>query len=268
VRADPTQIEQVLLNLVANARDAMPSGGRLSFETGLALLGPDEVAALPGLSPGPHVLLIVADNGTGMDAATRARVFEPFFTTKPRGRGTGLGLATVFGIVKQSGGAIALESEPGAGTTFRIYLPRVDAPDDAPEQAQPAAAARGDETVLLVEDDDQVRTVLHQVLARAGYEVLPASGPAEALAACGQRAAPIHLLVTDVVMPRMNGRQLAARVRDLRPATRVLYLTGWSEDAFPDPSADPSADPDAEILQKPVAASALLRAVRRILDRP
>ncbi|HEX2094085.1 MAG TPA: PAS domain S-box protein, partial [Longimicrobiaceae bacterium] len=224
VRADPGQLEQVLLNLAVNARDAMPSGGRLIVETRNARLDEELKRTYPYVVPGPYVLLAVTDTGHGMDRETQERVFEPFFTTKPRG--TGLGLSTVYGIVKQSGGYIWVYSEPENGTTFRIYLPPVEAPS---EEAAPgpgaAAPTRGAETVLLAEDEETVRRLAKRVLQRSGYTVLEAADGEEALRVAEAHRGPIHLLVTDVVMPRLGGRDLAARLLAARPGLRVLYVS-------------------------------------------
>jgi PAS domain S-box-containing protein len=232
VRADPGEIEQVIMNLVVNARDAMPRGGRLTIET--RNQAPDESSARqhPEVPPGPHVLLAVGDTGCGMDPPTLARIFEPFFTTKEPGKGTGLGLATVYGIVKQSGGHIAVASEPGHGTTFTIYLPRVEAPLPA-SGVRPALPGlpRGTGTILLVEDEEGIRKLARLVLAAQGYTVLAARGGREALQICAQHPDTIHLLVTDVVMPEMSGGELAELLVARRPALRVLYLSGYTPDA-------------------------------------
>ena len=233
VQADPGQIEQVLVNLAVNARDAMPTGGRLTLTTAnVEIDAPPPAAGAAGLiPPGRYVLLQVTDTGTGMDAATQARIFEPFFTTKARGRGTGLGLATVYGIVRQSEGFVAVDSAPGAGTTFRIYLPRVDAPLAAPAAAPQPGTATGSGTVLLVEDERLVRVLARKILEQAGYEVLVAEGGPQALELARGHAGTIDLLVTDVVMPEMSGRDLVRRLLQERPAVRVLYMSGYSDDA-------------------------------------
>jgi two-component system, cell cycle sensor histidine kinase and response regulator CckA len=263
VRADPGEIEQILLNLALNARDAMPMGGRLGIETRNAKLA-DEEATFVGLAPGPYVVLAVSDSGTGMDAQTRERIFEPFFTTKPEGRGSGLGLATVHGIVERCGGAIRVDSTPGVGTTFRIYLPREDSP--ATEHVLPAPAASGSlegrETVLLVEDADSVRDVTRELLEGLGYTVLAAAHGAQALALARAFPGPIHLLLTDVVMPRLGGGTLAAEVASLRPRIRVVYMSGYTTDALPGHSA-----PGTLLLQKPFTRDRLAQAIREALDR-
>ncbi len=265
VRADPGQIEQVILNLAINARDAMPGGGTLTIET--ANIELDEAYALdhPDSRAGPHVMLAVSDTGCGMDAETRAHVFEPFFTTKDQGKGTGLGLATVYGIVKQSGAHITFYSEPGHGTTFKIYLPRVDAPAEALEPARPPAAPpRGTETVLLVEDEELVRAPVGEMLRMSGYAVLEACNGSEALALCDLHGGPIHLVVTDMVMPGMSGVDLVRRLAPLRPETKVLYMSGYAEHAMLEGGVLNSG---AAFVQKPVSLDLLLCKVREVLDR-
>jgi signal transduction histidine kinase len=258
VRVDPGQVEQVLVNLAVNARDAMPDGGRLTISTANV-----DAAETADLSAGRHVLIEVTDTGTGMDAETLARAFEPFFTTKERGKGTGLGLASVYGIVRQSGGQISVSSTPGAGTTFRIYLPRVDAPVDAAREARPVTApATGTETVLVAEDEQIVRVLIRKVLEQAGYTVLLAGSGAEALQLAERHTVAIHLLVTDVVMPGMNGRELARRLLERRPKTKVLYLSGYADDAV---ERHGVLDPGTAFMQKPFSPSALATRVREVL---
>jgi PAS domain S-box-containing protein len=264
VKADVGQIEQVLMNLAVNARDAMPTGGKLSIETGNIEHDPDYAREQEAAAVSRFVMLAVSDTGIGMDEATKARIFEPFFTTKEPGKGTGLGLATVYGIVKQSGGFIWVYSEPGLGTTFKIYLPRVDAAAVSGVSA-PAliASLRGTETVLLVEDAAAVRAVTHQALARQGYTVLDAPNGAEALRIAADHPDPIHLLLTDVVMPGLSGRQLADELTRLRPDTKVLFTSGYTDDAVVRHGVLESG---IAYLQKPFTVDGLARKVREVLD--
>ncbi|MEK8036449.1 MAG: ATP-binding protein, partial [candidate division NC10 bacterium] len=265
VEADPHQLEQVVMNLAVNARDAMPHGGRLRVETANAEI--DEAFALqrPGATAGPHVQLTVSDTGGGMDEATRARVFEPFFTTKEPGKGTGLGLSTVYGIVKQHGGYIEIDSAPNRGATFRMYLPRTEAPAAPLEpDAAGGSAAGGSETVLLVEDEAEVRRITHEILTARGYRVLEAGRPAEAVALLATHPGPIHLLVSDVVMPEMSGPQLAARLTAERPGLRVLFVSGYTADALGPRGA---LAPGVALLHKPFTAEALATKVRDVLDK-
>jgi signal transduction histidine kinase/CheY-like chemotaxis protein len=264
VRADRGQMEQVIMNLVVNARDAMPRGGQLTLETANLDLDATTVRGRVGMRPGPHVLLAITDSGVGMNEATRARIFEPFFTTKAFGEGTGLGLATVHGIVNQSGGTIWVYSEPGRGTTFKIYLPRVtEAVPDAPGGPVSTETPRGSETILLVEDQGDVRDFARDVLEAQGYEVLLAGNGAEALEVAHAHGGRIHLLVTDVVMPRMSGRELAERLVKLRPDVSVLYMSGYPDRAVVDHGI---LGPGVTFLQKPVATDALARKVRELMD--
>jgi len=230
VKADPGQIEQVIMNLVVNAGDAMPGGGILTVETRNATIFEQEVPRRAPASPGQYVLLSVTDNGMGMDAETRARIFEPFFTTKEQGKGTGLGLATVYGIVKQSGGFIWVESEPGKGARFEIYFPRVtDRLEPAPAQKEEIPVSRGLKTVLVAEDEEAVRELACEFLKTAGYNVLTASNGAEALALAEGSKQHIHALLTDLVMPRMRGPELAKRLKTLQPQIKVIYVSGYLE---------------------------------------
>ena len=264
VQADPAQLEQVILNLVVNARDAMPRGGRLILETANVELDETYARRHVGARPGSYVMLAVTDTGVGMDAATQSHLFEPFFTTKGPGQGTGLGLATVYGIVKQSGGSVWVYSELGRGTTVKVYLPRV--PDAvSPRAPAPAAAEppRGRETVLLVEDDESVRNLAREILEARGYTVLEAGHGADALLRGEGHPGLIHLLVTDVVMPAMSGRELAERLTAVRPAMRVLYMSGYTDDAIVNQGV---LEPGMALLQKPFTPDALAWKVREVLD--
>ena len=266
VRADPGQLEQAIVNLVVNARDAMPSGGTVTVETATVELDPSYVEMHAPAQPGSYVRLGVSDTGVGMDAATRAHLFEPFFTTKEPGRGTGLGLATVYGIVKQSGGYIWAYSEPGHGTTFKIYLPHVGAAPDtlaAGGAATPASALRGSETILVVEDEENVRRYTQRALEGLGYTVLTAANGPEALRLAAAHARPIHLLLADVVMPGMNGREVGRHLSARRPEMRVLYMSGYAADVVLQQGL---LEPALVILQKPFTPDLLALKVREVLD--
>ena len=263
VTADRGQIEQVLVNLVVNARDAMPTGGVLTVGTADVFLSPSDAAAR-GIPPGAYVTIRVRDTGIGMDEATRTRIFEPFFTTKPVGRGTGLGLATVYGVVHQSGGFVAVESEPGRGSTFTVYLPRTARIDSSGIVPSPSGLERGSETLLLVEDEDEVRAVARRVLVEAGYTVLEAANAAEAVQVFDRSPRAIAMLVSDVVMPGLNGHELSQMLRLREPRLRTLFVSGYSFDARGD-GAESSFD-DESFLPKPYDPAELARRVRSILD--
>jgi two-component system cell cycle sensor histidine kinase/response regulator CckA len=263
VFADAGQLEQVIMNLAVNARDAMPRGGRLTIETTEVILDENHASQYVGVKPGPHVMLCVSDTGTGMDKATQARMFEPFFTTKEQGKGTGLGLATVFGIVQQSGGSVWVYSEVGKGTTFKIYLPFVEEALEAEQVPAPEPVSlAGSETVLLVEDEAAVRALSRAILESYGYTVLEAAGGEDALDVARHYLKPIHLILTDVVMPRMGGSDLASRLASLRPGVPVLYMSGYTDDAV---FRHGLLDKGRMFLQKPFTPETLARKVREAL---
>lgn len=264
VKADPGQLEQVILNLVVNARDAMPNGGKLTLEMANVDLDDTYVLEHPGVRPGRYVMLAVTDTGTGMDRDTLASIFEPFFTTKDLGKGTGLGLSTVYGIVKQSGGNIWAYSEPGRGTTFKIYLPWVDAPPETlTAEQRPLSNTRGNETILLVEDDQRVRDLAQTVLSASGYSVLAADNPSAAISLCQTHAGPLHLLLTDIVMPGLCGRELARQLTARRPGLKVLYMSGYTTNAIVHHG---ELDSSTFFLPKPFTPASLAAKVREVLD--
>ncbi|MGO9680652.1 MAG: PAS domain S-box protein [Candidatus Sulfotelmatobacter sp.] len=264
-RADAGQLEQVIMNLVVNAKDALPTGGKVCIRTASVALDDSYRPENTYIKPGPYVMIAVSDNGQGMDRETQARIFEPFFTTKEKGKGTGLGLSTVYGIIKQSGGYVFVQSELGRGTVFTIYFPRVDEPCDA-VGATPVsvAAAGGSETVLLVEDEESVRQLVRETLESRGYRVLEAGNGDAALALAASHSETIHLVITDVVMPGLSGHELAQQLLSARAGLKVLYLSGYAQDAFP----TPSAEAQKAFLQKPFTLQSLARKVREILGPP
>jgi two-component system cell cycle sensor histidine kinase/response regulator CckA len=265
IEIDPVQLSQVLINLAINARDAMPQGGRLVIHTSNVDLDADYGRSHPDAVPGPHVRLTVSDTGTGMSPETLGHVFEPFFTTKEVGKGTGLGLATVHGIVRQSGGHLTFHSELGRGTTVHVLLPRVEESATYPAAAPPdAPATAGSETILLIEDEASLREVIADELAYGGYTVLSGATAEEALAAAARHQGPIHLLITDLVMPGIDGREAAIRVRTARPDVRVMYMSGY----HPTNVGLEPVDAREAFLQKPFGLDALLRKVREVLDGP
>jgi PAS domain S-box-containing protein len=264
-RADPSQLEQVLINLVVNARDAMPTGGRLTIEAGNTIVGNDATRESAELRPGVYVVLTVSDTGVGMSRKVQDHIFEPFFTTKESGQGSGLGLSTVFGIVKQSGGHIFVDSDPGRGSTFRIFFP---ASRERPTKVVtstnlPPARLVGVETILLVEDESAVRTFVARALRQQGYQVLDASNGGEALMIAEQHPGTIHLLLTDVIMPRISGKQLAERLRLMRTDLRILYMSGYAEEII---APHGVLEPGAAFIEKPLTAEGLGRKIREILD--
>jgi PAS domain S-box-containing protein len=262
VKADLSQIEQVIMNLIVNARDAMPDGGRLVIETRNTELDESYTKTHAGVAPGAYVMLTVTDTGHGMDAEILSQMFQPFFTTKAPGKGTGLGLATVYGIVKQSGGHIWVYSEIGHGTSFKVYLPRVEAAASV-VAAAPQLTRRGTETILLTEDDREVRALAHEALELSGYSMLEAATPADALRIAQEHSGVIHLLLTDVVMPGMNGRALADRMLAQRPNLKVLFMSGYPANAI---GQHGILDPGTAFLQKPFTPGSLARKVGEVLD--
>jgi len=267
VKADPGQIEQVILNLIVNARDAMPDGGKLWIETGNVELDPAIGHDQALIKPGPYVMLSVTDTGVGINTETLPHIFEPFYTTKGSSRGTGLGLSTVYGIIRQSGGHIVVSSELGKGTTFKVYLPRVE--DSVPMQERVEAAEpvtkNGQETILLVEDEPAVRELARMVLSEGGYKVIEAQNAEDAVRLAGRYGSEIHLLLTDVVMPGMSGHDLAKHLTALHPYLRVLYMSGYTHNVF---AENGNFEEGLSFLQKPFTPRALAQRVRETLDRP
>jgi CheY-like chemotaxis protein len=264
VKADKGQISQVILNLCVNARDAMPHGGVLTIETSNIDLDERYASTHVGVKPGSYILLAVTDTGQGMDAETQQRIFEPFFTTKQPGKGTGLGLSTIYGIVQQSGGSIWVDSEPGSGSTFKIYLPRVECPESSPEISPTIMnTRRGTETILLVEDEPSVRLLAARLLNEEGYKVLEAQTGEQALRMYREYAGTIHLVFTDVVMPGMDGSALAAHLKSLHPGLKVLYMSGYVENAVAHHAEIGHRD---AFLQKPFTPEVVLQRVRQVLD--
>jgi PAS domain S-box-containing protein len=264
VMADPGQLEQVVMNLAVNARDSMPKGGKLTIETVCVELDEAYASQHADVKPGPYVMLSVTDTGCGMDESTRARIFEPFFTTKRTGKGTGLGLATVYGIVQQSGGSIWVDSEPDKGTTFEVYFPReLSANETAGRTAPLTARVAGSETILAVEDEEAVRNLARRILSDVGYTVLAAANGTEAMLLCERHPGAVHLMLTDMVMPQMNGKDLAERLVKLYPTLRVLFMSGYTDDAIGDHGV---LDPGTHFIAKPFNAVDLTHVVREVLD--
>jgi CheY-like chemotaxis protein len=263
VLADPSNIEQMIMNLALNARDAMPTGGKLTIETGTVELDESYAAVHLGAKPGPHVMLAVSDTGAGMDPEIQARIFEPFFTTKEIGKGTGLGLSIVFGIAQRAGGSVWVYSERGRGTTFKVYLPRSEAKIEVSSASRAPTTLHGGETILLAEDQEQVRTVAQSILLRHGYRVIVAQNAGEALLLCEAHSQPIHLLLTDVVMPHLSGADLAKRIAVTRPETKVLFMSGYTDDSVVRHGV---LEDGVAFLQKPFTPESLARKVREVLD--
>ncbi len=264
VRVDPGQIDQVVMNLALNARDPMPRGGKLTIELRDVVLDESYTAEHFDVVAGPYVMLAVSDTGIGMDKETQTRIFEPFFTTTEPGKGTGLGLSTVFGIVRQSGGNIWVYSEPGGGSTFKVYLPRaVSEEEPEPLPVVEPITLMGTETILLCEDQDEVRQVAQEILVRHGYHVIAARNAGEALLTCERHPRTIHLLLTDVVMPQMSGRELAVRLAPIRPEMKVLFMSGYTDNAIVHHGI---LDSGIAYLQKPLVPDLLARRVREVLD--
>lgn len=264
VRADPSQMDQIIMNLAVNARDAMPRGGKITIETANVELDEEYCRLHIEVQPGPYIMLAVSDTGIGMDKETQSRIFEPFFSTKEEGKGTGLGLSTVYGIVKQSGGNIWVYTEPGHGTTFKIYFPRIEEAAEAMKQEEAADKSfRGTETILLVEDEEMVRDLAYEILGEMGYTVLAASNGEEALQICERHKGPIHLMLTDVVMPKMSGGELAEASVRLYPEMKVIYMSGYTDSSV---TRNGMLEPGVNFVQKPFSLLSLTEKVREVLD--
>jgi CheY-like chemotaxis protein len=264
INADPGQIQQIAMNLAVNARDAMPQGGKLTIETANVSFDEEYGREHPAVKPGLYVMLAISDNGLGMDASTQARIFEPFFTTKGKDKGTGLGLSTAYGIVKQSNGFIWVYSEPGRGTTFKIYFPRVDGEiSKSAGESKSELGLRGFETVLVVEDEESVRALAIRILRERGYSVLEAADGMEALRIAGEFAGEIHMVLTDVVMPGMSGRDLISRLEAARPGIKALFVSGYTDNVIVHRGV---LDSNVAFLQKPFSADGLARKVREVID--
>jgi len=265
IKIDPAQVDQVIMNLAVNARDAMPRGGSLIVETANVELGEDHAETNISVKPGPYVMLAVTDTGIGMDKETQSHIFEPFFTTKSKGKGTGLGLSTVYGIVKQNGGYIWVYSEPGKGTTFKIYWPRAQEKITTTSSTiKGSSNFKGSETILIAEDDPGVRELAVNVLKDQGYTVLEASNGQKALEISQSYTGPIHLLITDVIMPEMSGQELAEKLSTEHPEAKILYMSGYTDDFILHHSL---LEKDLEFIQKPFSPSILLKKIRKVLDR-
>jgi CheY-like chemotaxis protein len=264
IKADPGQLSQIIMNLAVNARDAMPRGGKLTIETDNAFLNSDYTLQHADVLPGAYVMLAISDNGSGMNDETKAHLFEPFFTTKEVGQGTGLGLATVYGIVKQSGGSIEVYSEEGLGTTFKIYLPRI-AEQIITEKKKEISAelSKGTETILLVEDEDIVRHLSREIMEESGYTVIEAQNGLHALEICEQGDYQFDLLITDVVMPQMGGRELAERLKSEQPGIKVIFISGYTDDAV---VRHGIKEADSNFIQKPFSPDELAEKIREVLD--
>jgi len=264
VMADPGQVEQVIMNLAVNARDAMPGGGKLMIETADVELDEDYASTHAGVTPGKYVMLAVTDNGSGMDRETLSNVFEPFFTTKEKGKGTGLGLSTVYGIVKQSGGNIWAYSEPGLGTTFKIYLPQTEAEPKGKAKAAKKETTKGaGEKILVVEDNENLRNLMATMLSRLGYKVTLAANGGEALLLMEKKGLKPDLVITDVVMPKMSGKELADRLREIHPDLKVLYMSGYTDNAI---AHHGILDPGIPFIQKPFTLGDIAQKVRAVLQ--